>query len=82
VQVVVMDKNHRVQTFTFDRVFPPAAAQAAVYEELAPLMRSVLDGYSVCVFAYGQTASGKTYTMMGPQVRPLHRSACLLGFPS
>jgi hypothetical protein len=66
-QVVVTDKNARVQTYTFDRVFPPAVTQAAVYHELQPLMRCVLDGYSVCVFAYGQTASGKTFTMMGPQ---------------
>ncbi|KAK7314894.1 hypothetical protein VNO77_33424 [Canavalia gladiata] len=28
-----------------------------------PLVRSVLDGYNVCIFAYGQTGSGKTYTM-------------------
>lgn len=30
-----------------------------------PLIRSVLDGYNVCIFAYGQTGSGKTYTMVG-----------------
>lgn len=29
-----------------------------------PLIRSVLDGYNVCIFAYGQTGSGKTYTMV------------------
>ncbi|XP_047259368.1 kinesin-like protein KIN-14L, partial [Capsicum annuum] len=31
-----------------------------------PLVRSVMDGYNVCIFAYGQTGSGKTYTMSGP----------------
>jgi kinesin family protein C2/C3 len=29
-----------------------------------PLIRSVMDGYNVCIFAYGQTGSGKTYTMV------------------
>ena len=29
-----------------------------------PLIRSVLDGFNVCIFAYGQTGSGKTYTMV------------------
>jgi kinesin family protein C2/C3 len=29
-----------------------------------PLIRSVLDGYNVCIFAYGQTGSGKTFTMV------------------
>jgi len=37
-----------------------------MYEELAPLIRGVMDGYSACVFAYGQTSSGKTFTMSGP----------------
>jgi hypothetical protein len=37
-----------------------------MYEELAPLVRGVMDGHSACVFAYGQTSSGKTYTMSGP----------------
>ncbi|CAK7349727.1 unnamed protein product [Dovyalis caffra] len=37
---------------------------AEVYSDTQPLIRSVLDGYSVCIFAYGQTGSGKTYTMV------------------
>ncbi|KAK1268905.1 Kinesin-4 [Acorus gramineus] len=39
-----------------------------VYADTQPLIRSVLDGYNVCVFAYGQTGSGKTYTMTGPDL--------------
>lgn len=35
-----------------------------IYEDTQPLVRSVLDGYNVCIFAYGQTGSGKTYTMV------------------
>lgn len=31
---------------------------------MQPLIRSVLDGYNVCIFAYGQTGSGKTHTMV------------------
>ncbi|KAH9719565.1 kinesin-like protein KIN-14J [Citrus sinensis] len=37
-----------------------------VFLDTRPLIRSVLDGYNVCIFAYGQTGSGKTYTMSGP----------------
>ncbi|KAG5024267.1 hypothetical protein JHK86_020181 [Glycine max] len=34
-----------------------------IFKDTQPLIRSVLDGYNVCIFAYGQTGSGKTYTM-------------------
>lgn len=37
---------------------------AEVFSDTQPLVRSVLDGYNVCIFAYGQTGSGKTYTMV------------------
>lgn len=35
-----------------------------VFLDTRPLIRSVLDGFNVCIFAYGQTGSGKTYTMV------------------
>lgn len=56
------------KTFTFNKVFGPFSTQAEVFSDTQPLIRSVLDGYNVCIFAYGQTGSGKTFTMSGPDV--------------
>ncbi|TMW89334.1 hypothetical protein EJD97_017325 [Solanum chilense] len=52
--------------FQFNRVFGTSATQEDVFRDTKPLVRSVMDGYNVCIFAYGQTGSGKTYTMSGP----------------
>ncbi|KAL3009514.1 hypothetical protein AAZX31_07G087900 [Glycine max] len=38
--------------------------QFLVYVEIQDFIRSVLDGFNVCIFAYGQTGLGKTYTMI------------------
>eukprot|EP00826_Nyctotherus_ovalis_P034573 TRINITY_DN2894_c0_g3_i1.p1 TRINITY_DN2894_c0_g3~~TRINITY_DN2894_c0_g3_i1.p1 ORF type:complete len:732 (-),score=224.34 TRINITY_DN2894_c0_g3_i1:134-2329(-) len=53
-------------TFSFDHVFPCNSRQAEVYEVAAlPTINGILEGFNGCILAYGQTSSGKTYTMQG-----------------
>ncbi|KDP32619.1 hypothetical protein JCGZ_13169 [Jatropha curcas] len=54
--------------FSFNKVFGTTVTQEQIYGDTQPLIRSVLDGFNVCIFAYGQTGSGKTYTMSGPDL--------------
>lgn len=58
------DKQSRL--FTYDGVFDTNVGQCEVYDHVvAPLIDEVLAGYNCTVFAYGQTGTGKTYTMEG-----------------
>ncbi|RZC91106.1 hypothetical protein C5167_028937 [Papaver somniferum] len=53
------------KTFKFDWVYAPKDGQADVFVDASPMVTSVLDGYNVCIFAYGQTGTGKT--LEGPE---------------
>ncbi|XP_059578334.1 centromere-associated protein E isoform X3 [Alligator mississippiensis] len=55
-----------MKSFIYDRVFHSHDSTEKVYEGVAvPIIKSAVQGYNGTIFAYGQTASGKTYTMMG-----------------
>ncbi|KAD4584676.1 hypothetical protein R6Q59_036491 [Mikania micrantha] len=53
--------------YRFDRVYTPNDGQVDVVADALPMVISVLDGYNVCIFAYGQTGTGKTFTMEGTE---------------
>uniref|UniRef100_A0A3P8WGA3 Kinesin-like protein n=1 Tax=Cynoglossus semilaevis TaxID=244447 RepID=A0A3P8WGA3_CYNSE len=59
------------KTFTFDTVFGQDSKQLDVYNLTArPIIDSVLEGYNGTIFAYGQTGTGKTFTMEGVRAVP------------
>ncbi|KAG5244832.1 kinesin protein [Salix suchowensis] len=63
LQIISSDSSKK--QFKFDHVFEPEDNQEAVFAQTKPIVASVLDGYNACIFAYGQTGTGKTFTMEG-----------------
>ncbi|XP_044025539.1 kinesin-like protein KIF3C isoform X2 [Siniperca chuatsi] len=62
------------KTFTFDAVYDANSKQRDLYDEsVRPLIDSVLAGFNGTIFAYGQTGTGKTYTMQGAWLDPEKR---------
>ncbi|XP_050379145.1 kinesin-like protein NACK1 [Argentina anserina] len=60
------DRSAQPASFTFDKVFGPNSITDTVYEEgVKNVALSSLMGINATIFAYGQTSSGKTYTMRG-----------------
>ena len=54
------------KNFKFDSVFGPSSKQIDAFNAVvSPSLQQVLDGYNCTVFAYGQTGTGKTFTMKG-----------------
>ncbi|CAL7946529.1 unnamed protein product [Xylocopa violacea] len=73
-EVVIRERPHDKCTkkFTFDKVFGPNSKQIEVYNAVVnPLLQEVLAGYNCTVFAYGQTGTGKTFTMEGNDNDPM-----------
>ncbi|XP_062202871.1 kinesin-like protein KIN-14R [Phragmites australis] len=64
-ELIVRGHVSSKKVFKFDSVFSPEEEQEKVFEKTAPFATSVLDGFNVCIFAYGQTGTGKTFTMEG-----------------
>ncbi|XP_039139627.1 kinesin-like protein KIN-7L [Dioscorea cayenensis subsp. rotundata] len=53
-------------SFSFDHVFDHSTTNSSVHQVLtSPIILAAVDGFNGTVFAYGQTSSGKTYTMNG-----------------
>ncbi|CAH2055998.1 unnamed protein product, partial [Iphiclides podalirius] len=64
--VQVYNPKGEDKLFTYDAAYDCTADTKTIYDEMVrPLVASVLDGFNGCVFAYGQTGTGKTHTMEG-----------------
>jgi len=71
-EIVIKEKpnTNLTKSYQFDKVFGPKSQQLDVYRAVVePLIEQVMMGYNCTVFAYGQTGTGKTFTMEGGERR-------------
>ena len=55
--------------YNFDGVFGHETTQRAIFDQsVKSIVEGVMQGFNGTVFAYGQTSSGKTHTMTGPDI--------------
>ncbi|EAS01807.2 kinesin motor catalytic domain protein (macronuclear) [Tetrahymena thermophila SB210] len=63
---IIIDAKPEPKQFKFDFVGGEKTSQEDIFQIAAkPLMMAALEGYNACIFAYGQTGAGKTFTMQG-----------------
>lgn len=68
------ERQNSSRIYYFDAVFDCGSNQKEVYDQVCkPIVDSVLEGYNGTIFAYGQTGTGKTYTMEGAGRHDLRR---------
>ena len=64
--IVTLRKDYEKKTFNFDSVFDGNSRQDEIFNKVAyPVVSSVIEGYNGTIFSYGQTGTGKTFTMIG-----------------
>ena len=64
--IVTLRKDYEKKTFNFDSVFDGNSRQDEIFNRVAhPVVSSVIEGYNGTIFSYGQTGTGKTFTMIG-----------------
>lgn len=61
----------QAKTYAFDRVFGPESDQQMIFDMgVSNSLKEMFEGYNCTVFAYGQTGTGKTHTMLGEFTLP------------
>ena len=71
VKKLLIDSIYAPQKFNFDRVYSIDCDSQLIYKEMCKdVVSSALQGYNGSIFMYGQTTSGKTFTMLGSPSNP------------
>lgn len=74
----VYDLEHDDKKYAYDLAFGPDCTNNDIFQTLGvPIVDKVLNGFNGSIFAYGQTSSGKTHTLMGAPAQPGVAPMCI-----
>ena len=62
---IIVSKNSKIFRGTFNQIFTPDSTQKEVFSFIKPCLLTIQKGINCTILAYGQTGTGKTYTMFG-----------------
>ncbi len=69
VTIKTKNDNNNGPSFKFDKVFKSDTPQIEIYNNVGKeIIKDIMDGYNGTIFAYGQSGSGKTFTMYGNDI--------------
>jgi len=75
------ENDNDPKTFLFNSAYSFDCTQIHIYDDIArPIVDDVLEGFNGTIFAYGQTGTGKTYTMEGVVDNEEHKGIILHTF--
>ena len=67
----IINSLYAPQKFNFDKIYSYNSVSQIIYREICQdIVKSIIDGYNGSIFMYGQTTSGKTFTMLGTPNSP------------
>ena len=66
-----LNSLHSPQKFNFDRIYSYNSESQIIYKDICQdIIKRIIEGYNGSIFMYGQTTSGKTFTMLGTPNSP------------
>ena len=66
-----MNLIYSPQKFCFDKIYLPNTETQFIYKEICQdIIKNIIDGFNSSILMYGQTTSGKTFTMLGTPNNP------------
>ena len=71
INIFIVERNLEFKKFNFDKIFPENSSQSKIFEITSKnIIDKVISGYNGTIIAYGQSSTGKSYTLSNDLSEP------------